>query len=150
MLSPDRKEHRQPSLCLPLSGPCSIDARGNSSHVTVCSFFTSCPPIFRTCCSPKARRNMVLCEYGVEICLVLVRWEDPCICFSASPLCRVRHIWVWAIMQWWVSLTLGAPLWAESKETFQTSSRIPAGKYRYIPCLRLSTHSSEEMGKSCA
>lgn len=71
----------QPPLCLPLSGLCSTDARGISSQVTVCSFFSSCPSISRTCCSPKARRNMVLCAYGVEICPVFVIWENPCMCF---------------------------------------------------------------------
>lgn len=96
----------------------------------VCSFFSFCPaPISRTCCSPKARRNIVLCAHRVEICLVLARQGNICIYFSAPLPCRARSGHLWALGLWW-ALLRGAPgpapcsqvlLWVERRGKFQTT-----------------------------
>lgn len=94
----------------------------------VCLCFSSCPaPICRRCCFPKAKRNMGLRAHGTGICPVFDRWENLCLCLSASAAWGTDRpeaaAWRWVLQRGagGGASRAGALQEAESKGRFQTS-----------------------------
>lgn len=81
----------QPAICL------FQDSTRISSEVTACLsvlFLLPCPALISGIrCSPTAKRNMVLCTGGAEICLVFARWEKSLsllLCFPTVGSSQTR------------------------------------------------------------